>query len=99
MFVTSWFIRGFARTMPQLAQTLESLVVAPVADRTGLSGAFDFNVEWGPAGDLTQEAVLAPDQLAALSTAVREQLGLRLQAAREPAEVIVITSVTRPTPD
>jgi len=32
-------------------------------------------------------------------TAIQEQLGLRLEAARGPAEVLVIESVTRPTPN
>jgi uncharacterized protein (TIGR03435 family) len=39
------------------------------------------------------------DDGASLFTAVQEQLGLKLEPQRAPAEVLVITSIQRPTED
>lgn len=39
----------------------------------------------------------AADPIASLFTAVQEQLGLRLESAKGPVEVVVIDSVQRPT--
>jgi uncharacterized protein (TIGR03435 family) len=100
MFQTGWFIRGFARTMPQLVRLLDETVGSPVVDRTGLTGAFDFDVTWGPPGDLqTDPSQQTTEGLASLFTALREQLGLKLDATRGPYDVLVIDSVARPTPD
>jgi uncharacterized protein (TIGR03435 family) len=100
MFQTAWFIRGFARTMPQLVRLLDEVAGSPVVDRTGLTGAFDFDVTWGKPGDLQADPnVQTTEDLAALFTALREQLGLRLDATRGPYDVLVIDAVSRPTPD
>jgi len=71
------------------------LVVAgrPVVDMTGLTGLFDLDVKFTPDD--------APDPASGASvfTAVQEQLGLRLEPRQAPANVFVIESVERPTPD
>jgi uncharacterized protein (TIGR03435 family) len=61
-----------------------------VVDRTGLDGLFDVDLTW---------TALTPASDAGLSifTAVQEQLGLRLERARGPVEVLVIDRVQRPT--
>ncbi len=60
-----------------------------VLDKTGLAGAYDFTLEYtlDPA-DRTG---------AALITAIQEQLGLRLEAAQEQMEMLVIESVQEPS--
>jgi len=68
-----------------------------VIDRTGLAGAWDFELTFAPA-DLA--AAGSPDISApSLFTALREQLGLRLEATRGPAEVLVVDRIERPAPD
>jgi uncharacterized protein (TIGR03435 family) len=64
----------------------------PIVDETGLSGFFDVKLEWTP-------AETAPDQARgpSLVTAVREQLGLRLDARKAPMQVLVIEKVERPS--
>ena len=67
-----------------------------VVDRTGLTGRFDWDMQW------TQEALSAGGGAAptvSLFTALREQLGLRLQAQRAPVDVLVIERAERPAPD
>jgi len=66
-----------------------------VIDRTGLTGAWDFELTFAPpevAADVNRD-------LPSLFTALQEQLGLRLDATRGPAEVLVIGRIERPTPD
>jgi len=91
-----------------LATQLSPLVRRLVTNRTGLTGLFDVDLEWEL--DETQRAALAslaPDRPLAppnpdrpgLTGAVQEQLGLKLDAARAPVEVLVVDSVARPLPD
>lgn len=64
-----------------------------VFDRTDLAGAFDFDLTYA-------RSLSATDGPAAdIFTAVRQQLGLKLEPARAPFEVLVVDSVSRPTPD
>ena len=79
-----------------LSQKLGSAVI----DNTGLSGEFDFNLEWTP--DLGENSAVGPTPTGdgpSIFTALAEQLGLRLVAQRVPADVIVIDSAQRPSPN
>jgi uncharacterized protein (TIGR03435 family) len=75
-----------------------------VVDRTGLEGRWDFNLTWAPeppAGQLPPGGAAPPidENRPHLFTALQEQLGLKLEAAKGPVEVLVIDSVQRPDPD
>ena len=74
-----------------------------VTDKTGLTGRYDFSMTWAP-----NETELAPNGARAnaasgdqtspsLMTALQEQLGLRLESAKGPVEVLVIDSVSKPS--
>jgi uncharacterized protein (TIGR03435 family) len=84
----------------RLVDTLSGLLGRAVIDDTGLTGRFDLELQWqpplppGPAG--TPPA--APDG-PSLFTAIREQLGLRLDAGRAPVDALVIDRLERPTPN
>jgi uncharacterized protein (TIGR03435 family) len=99
---------GFTRVVPgQISargMTLDILAggLAPLAEvervvrnRTGLLGKFDVDLEYTPG--LGAPGDRAADSKSTLFTAIREQLGLRLQPATGPVEVIVIEGVERPT--
>jgi uncharacterized protein (TIGR03435 family) len=79
------------QTVRYLLDFLESTVGRRIIDETGLTGEFDINLEWarGP-NDTTRPEVF---------TALREQLGIRLEPSRGPVTVLVIDSISRPTPD
>jgi len=73
-----------------------------VIDRTGLTGPFDFDLEWTPL--VTPAAVATPDRRSSetgptIFTALQEQLGLRLEPTRETIAVLVIDSANQPSPD
>ena len=100
MFQTAGSIKGFNRTMAQLTPLLDEVIKGPVLDRTGLTGTFDFDLTWGEPGDPNADpSDQTPEQRAALLTALREQLGLTLEATRAPYDVLVIESISRPTPN
>jgi uncharacterized protein (TIGR03435 family) len=68
-----------------------------VRNRTGLSEKFDLDLEYTPGLGTASEP--GADAKPTLFTAIREQLGLKLQPAVGPVGVIVIEGVERPTQD
>ena len=84
-----------------LSRTYVSLLGRNVIDRTGLTGAWDVHLKWAvdtlsaPAGPNTTppSEVIGPS----IFTALQEQLGLKLESARGPVEVLVIDHVERPS--
>ena len=67
-----------------------------VLDRTGLTGPFDFSLEWSPEPDIT----LKPDQAVATGPtfleALQKQLGLKLVATTAPSDVLIIDHIEHP---
>jgi uncharacterized protein (TIGR03435 family) len=78
-----------------LLDVLAETVERPVVDQTDLSGRFDIDLEWSIA---TSTAPSNSDAVTVF-TAVQEQLGLKLEPAREVVDVLVIDSVEPPRPD
>jgi uncharacterized protein (TIGR03435 family) len=81
----------------RLATLLSTTVDRFIVDKTGLSGSFDVELTY------QDDRMLLPGaqqrEAPALFTALQEQLGLRLESARGPVDVLVIDSANRPTPD
>ena len=81
-------------SMPEFAVRLSRQLRSPVTDMTGLKGRFDL------AFDLRQYVVnqSTPVGIASLLLeAMEDQLGLKLQSQKAPAEVLVIDHVEQPT--
>jgi uncharacterized protein (TIGR03435 family) len=81
-----------ASLVDQIDRTLDETIHRPVLDRTGLTGEFNFRVQYDRA--VGPEAV-GPSIFAALE----KELGLRLTPATAPMEVTVIEGAERPTPN
>lgn len=89
-------------TMELLAGALPGLgkLGRPVVDQTGLSGRFDFSLEWTPevAGAPAADVGAPPDsQGTTFLEALREQLGLKLVSMTGPIQVLVIDHVELPS--
>jgi bla regulator protein blaR1 len=90
-----------------LATALSGRLGRPVIDKTGLTGKYDFELKWtpdpgqfGPPGPPPPGVQLPPPpdpNGPSLFTALPEQLGLRLQSEKAPAEVLVIERVDKPS--
>jgi uncharacterized protein (TIGR03435 family) len=101
------------RTIAQFVTTLSEWLGRPVIDKSGLTGLYDFTLRFSPEGiraggpmgpTLTRlmaqtPAAPADPDAPSLSVALQEQLGLRLESARGPVEVVVIDRLERPTSD
>lgn len=87
--------------MKSAAEALVGVLGRSVVDRTGVEGRFDIQVEWtpdqAPAGvdGVASTANAAPP----LFTVLEDRLGLKVESARGPVDVIVIDHVERPTDD
>ena len=100
-------VAGSGRTIAELTPTLSDLVGRPVIDKTGLTGPYDFSLKFayegrtaGPLGMLPGAPPPAVDPDApSLVAALQEQLGLKLEGARGPVEVVVIDRFEKPTLD
>jgi uncharacterized protein (TIGR03435 family) len=92
-------------TMPEFTKmVLQGIVLdRPVLDQTSLSARYDFTLNWTPEPSEYggKAAQLPPPSDAAdappnLFTAVQEQLGLKLIAAKAPADVLVVDQISPP---
>lgn len=91
------------RSMPQLADLLSRILRRKVMDRTGVSGVYEFSLEWLPDEAQFQAYEDAPPgppanpSAPSLFTALQEQMGLQLDSVRAPLEVIVIDGAEKPS--
>jgi uncharacterized protein (TIGR03435 family) len=92
---------GRNATVGDLASLLQRAILdRPVVDRTGLTGRYDFDLEWAP--DETQfggDVPAAPDTVPSLPLfdAIQKELGLRLEATRGWVEALTIDEARLPT--
>ena len=97
LLTTRTWLSGGARTIQNLAGSLEAMLDRPVMDRTGLTGAYDIDLQWART-DLHADDAASTDA-PSLFTAVEEQLGLKLVPHKEKLDVLVIDHIQPPTPN
>ena len=86
--------------MAWLMETLSPFLGRPVLDKTGLDGAYDYKLEWTPdAIQVSSEENGGPSDpnVPSLTSALQEQLGLKLQAQKGPVEILVIDRAEKAT--
>lgn len=69
----------------------------PIVNRTGLTGRFDYEVQSTALEGRLSASPVEPSRAPEFFTALREQLGLRLEPVRAPVSVLVIDAVHEPT--
>ncbi len=93
--------QGFAATISMLANTLSNATGRPVIDKTGLTGKYDYILEWTPDAGAAGPGQDAPPPVDSpgptIFTALQEQLGLKLESSKGPVENIVIDRVDHPS--
>ena len=91
-----WRFRYVNKSITELVIMLGINVDRPVIDKTGLTGSYDFMLEFMH----NNPDLVAPDSPEAdrsIYTAVQDQLGLKLTPAKEPMDVLVIDHAERPS--
>jgi uncharacterized protein (TIGR03435 family) len=99
-------ITGAAVGMQMLVLNLSNSLERPVLDQTGLAGRYDFKLEWSPDYEGRSSSMAATGSGTPVAqdpngpplfVALEEQLGLRLEARKAPAETLVIDHIARPS--
>lgn len=83
------------RDMAYIGRSIQGLTGRMIVDRTGLTGDYDFTLEFST----QRPGDTAVDDKPNIFTALQEQLGLKLEPARGPVEFVVIDHIERPTVD
>ena len=76
-------------SMSDFALGMQAFLERPVVDKTGLAGRYNFILKWTPDESNTN----APDAAPGIFTAVQEQLGLKLEPAKGPTDVLMIDHI------
>jgi len=99
-----WHLTAANLNMETFAMGLQGNVLErPVIDRTGLSGRFDITLDWtpdefqSPDPGVTTPALDTGAAFPNLYTALRDQLGLKLEPTKGLVEIFVIDHVERPS--
>ncbi len=71
---------------------LSSMVEAPVVDKTGLTGTYNYTLQFG-----REWSARDPDSWPSIFTAVQEQMGLKLEAVHEAVPNLVVDHIAKPT--
>lgn len=79
-------------SMKAIASVLTSQVETPVVDHSGLSGYYDFTLQFGRPWSANN-----PESWPDIFTAVQEQLGLKLESTKTPIDVFVIDHMEMPS--
>jgi uncharacterized protein (TIGR03435 family) len=86
-----------------LIQFLEGFENAPVLDKTGLKGKYDFKLEFARDSDVPlspgNSLPATNDSEPSMFTALQEQLGLKLIRTTIPMDEIVIDHIEKPSPN
>lgn len=92
--------QGFEVPIEMLVVTLSNATHQTVIDKTGLTGRFDYTLNWDPAStslSANPEAPPPDPSRPNIFAAVQEQIGLHLGTGKAPVDVVVVDHVDHPS--
>jgi uncharacterized protein (TIGR03435 family) len=87
-------MRMLNMTMGEFAPDLAFFLDRPAIDQTGLKGRYDFQLKWTADDSRAPTDGTAPP---GLFTAIQQQIGLKLEPAKAPVDVLIVDAVQRPS--
>jgi uncharacterized protein (TIGR03435 family) len=105
-------MQGGRVSMTDLVRTLSNVLGRTVVDKTGFTTTFDVNLQFTPDESLaglpvpppspdlpnnSTRPVPSPDLYGTIFAAIQEQLGLKLESAKGPVDMLIIDSVEKPS--
>jgi uncharacterized protein (TIGR03435 family) len=97
------FFMARTGTVSSLARMLSRTLGNPVIDKTGLTGKYDCSLHFAPDENVRANMPAPPggpppeSDGPSIFSALQEQLGLKLEAQKQPVDVIVIDHMEQPT--
>ena len=100
--------RAGGQTIEALTRQLSGMVNRLVVDRTGLTGLYDYEIEFSPARTLNTAPITAPVNGTAPAAPIDDgpsvfesvqQLGLKLESTKGPVEYLIVDSVEKAVDD
>lgn len=76
-----------------------TMLMMPVIDRTGLQGSWTYKLRFVISGATAAEPIASLPEAPFFSTALEEQLGMRLREQTGPVDILVIDAVSEPEPN
>ena len=87
-------MRGHLETAEEIAQKISNQMGAPVVNASGLTGKYDYTLYWSSAPlRATAPRDGEEDSGPSLTTAIQEQLGLKLEPKKGPVQVLIVDHV------
>ena len=83
---------GTNASMRAIIGALSSQVEAPVLDKTGLTGVYNYTLQFGRDWSAND-----PDSYPSIFTAVQEQLGLKLEPVHDNVPNLIVDHISKPT--
>lgn len=87
---------GHACPMPYLVKTLADQFNRPITDKTGRTGKYDFSLKYGTIR-VSDGRPDESDPTPSLEDAIQDQIGLKLESAKGPIQVLVIDHIEKPS--
>jgi uncharacterized protein (TIGR03435 family) len=108
MFTGRGHLESQSSSVDMLLHILAQQTGRTIIDKTGLTGNYDYVLQWtpddapltnagNPEGGLPKNDASTPDSGPSIFTALEEQLGLKLESQKGPVDVIVIDHVEEPS--